>query len=374
MIETDIAIIGGGIAGASVAAELALDHRVVLLEREPHAGYHTSGRSAALFTETYGNATIRALTVGSRAFLEEPGAGFAPDPLLTPRGALHVGTHGQEAELAKTLETGSRLVPSVRALTKAEALAMVPVLRPDHVIGAVLEPDARDIDTNALLQGFLRLTKVRGGQIVLKAEVTALSRDADRWTLDTTAGPVRAGIVVNAAGAWADELAALAGLEPIGMAPKRRTAFVIEPATEVPFQHWPMVISAVEDIYFKPDAGRILVSPADETDSPPTDAQPEEIDVAIAIDRLETMSQMGVRRIVRRWAGLRTFAPDRTTVVGFDPRSPGFFWLAGQGGYGFQTSPAMASVAAGLVRTGAIPSRLADLGVTAEALSPGRFL
>jgi D-arginine dehydrogenase len=372
-LEVDVAIVGGGIAGASLAAHLSAERSVALLEREDQPGYHASGRSAALFSETYGNAVVRALSVGSRSFLVTPPEGFSDHPLLTPRGALHVGGPTHDAHLARMLEEVGRLAPSTRRVSRDEALALVPVLRPDRIASGVYEPDAMDIDTNALLAGFLRVAKGRGARVVTGAQVAAAAFDGTRWRIETGAGEVRAAILVDAAGAWADELAGLAGAEPLGLTPLRRTAFVFEPPPGVAVERWPIVIGADEDVYFKPDAGLILGSPADETPSPPTDAQAEELDVAIAVERIQEIADLPVRRIVRRWAGLRTFAPDKTPVAGFDPDLPGFFWLAGQGGYGFQTAPALSWSAASLILRGALPPGIEDLGVTAEALAPGRL-
>ena len=373
-IDVEVAVIGGGIAGASAAAAIAEHRTVLLLEREDQPGYHTSGRSAALFSEAYGNGPVRALSVASRAFLEAPPPGFAEHPLLTPRGALHVGAGAeQEAEIAAYVAETSRLVPTVRALSGEEARRLVPVLRPDQATAAAIEPGAQDIDTNGVLAGFLRLLRSRGGRLVSRAAVAGIERSGGRWRIETAAGTVTADIVVNAAGAWADEVAALAGLAPVGLEPKRRTAFLFEPPAGLDIRAWPLVLRADEGVYFKPDAGLLLGSPADETPSPPCDAQPEELDVAIAIDRIETLADLPVRRVVRRWAGLRTFAPDRTPVVGFDPRADGFFWLAGQGGYGFQTGPAMAACAAALIASGRLPDEVAAFGVAPEALSPARF-
>lgn len=235
MIEAEIAIVGGGIAGVSAAAELASERRVVLLEREDQPGHHASGRSAALFSETYGNAIVRALSAASRSFLAHPAPGFATFPLLSPRGALYVGVAGQEGVLAHLLEEARALVPAVRALSAAEARAIVPVLRQERLIGGVLEPDARDIDTNALLQGYIRAVRQQGGQVVPRAEVTGLERTGHGWTIRTRVGAVRADIVVDAGGAWADAVAGLAGLAPLGLLPKRRTAFVFDPPPGSPF-------------------------------------------------------------------------------------------------------------------------------------------
>jgi D-arginine dehydrogenase len=373
VIEVEVAVLGGGIAGASVAAHIAAERSVALLEREGQPGYHTSGRSAALFSEAYGNAVIRGLSVASRGFLEQPLPGFSDYPLLSPRGALHVGTRGQEARLDRLLAAAHALVPTVRAVGAAEARSLVPVLRPDWLVSGVFEPDARDIDTNALLHGFLRLLKGRGGRVVLDAEVSTIERVGGRWHVGTRSGTVTADIVVNAAGAWCDEVAGLAGIEPLGLTPLRRTAFVFEPPAGVAIRDWPLAIGAEEDFYFKPDAGMLLASPADETLSPPTDAQADDLDIAIAVERIQNAADVPVRRIARRWAGLRTFAPDRSPVVGFDPSAEGFFWLAGQGGYGFQTAPALSRSAANLVLGRPLPADVQDRGITAAALAPDRF-
>ena len=373
MESYDIAVIGAGIAGASAAWAMAERHSVVLLEREAQPGYHTSGRSAALFSETYGNATVRGLSVASRDFLASPPAGFSEHALLSPRGVMFVGTHGQEALLSSLAQEGARLVPSVREIRAAEALARVPSLRRDWVRGAVVEPDAMDIDTNAMLRGFLRALRQRGGEARMDAELLGLARDGAGWRLETRAGAIRAQVVVDAGGAWCDVIGAMAGARPIGLVPKRRTAFLVDPPPGVGAEAWPSVIAADESFYFKPDAGKLLCSPADETPSEPCDAQPDELDVAIAVDRIQQAADIPVARIAHRWAGLRSFVADKTPVAGYDPVAQGFFWLAGQGGYGFQTTPAMALAAAALVDRRALPAALADRGVTEAALSPSRF-
>lgn len=373
MDVVDIAVIGGGIAGASLARAAAEDRRVLLLERESQPGYHASGRSAALFSETYGNALVRALSTGSRDVLQAPPDDFGGFVLTRPRGAMHVGRPGQEEALRSRAEALAALVPSVHAIGAADAVARVPVLQPHRVAGAVFEPEALDLDTNGLLQGSLRGLRRRGGEVRTGAEVTALAPlPGGGWRIETTAGPVEAGIVVNAAGSWADAVAALAGIAPVGLVPKRRTAFLFD-APGHAVDGWPMMVDLDETFYIKPDAGKLLGSPADETPSPPCDAQPEEIDIAVAVDRIERATTLQIRRLTHRWAGLRSFVADKTPVLGFDPEAPGFFWCAGQGGYGFQTAPAMARLGAALLRGGPVPDDLARLGVTAAALAPGRF-
>lgn len=368
----DVAIIGGGIAGASAAAHIAPGASVVLIEQESQPGYHATGRSAALFSEIYGNATVRALSRASRAFLEQPPAGFAAAPILTPRGALHVGGSADIGILDHSFATAHRLVASVKRLGADDVRAMVPVLRREAVAGGVFEPDACDIDTNGLLQGFLRRLRAGGGEILLDAPVTAIQRERDSWRITAGTRQLRAATIVNAAGAWGDQVAAMAGAAQVGLAPKRRTAFLIRPPHGFATGAWPLVIGAREDLYFKPDAGMLLVSPADETASAPVDAQPEEIDIAVAVDRLAALTTIEVRRIEHKWAGLRTFTADKTPVVGFDPERAGFFWLVGQGGYGFQTAPALGRLAAALLR-GGVPSDLEDQGITAAALAPARL-
>ncbi len=366
-------VVGAGMAGAAAAAHLAADRSVVLLERESQPGYHSTGRSAALFTETYGNRAIRILTGGGRAFYDAWADGFAEHPILRPRGALMFALPGQEALLDAAWNDLSSLDPRVRRLDATEACAMVPVLRPEQVLGAVLEPDAMDIDVHELHQGYLRLLRRRGGHLVTDAEVVSLARESGAWTVRTGAGDFAASIVVNAAGAWADVLAGLASLPPIGLVPKRRTALTIAPPAGFDAGAWPMTLDVGETFYFKPDAGQLLVSPADETPIDPCDVQPEELDVAIAIDRLTRATTIEVSRVERKWAGLRSFVADKMTVCGFDPLADGFFWLAGQGGYGIQTAEAMARCAVSLIDRGTLPTGIAARGLAAATLSPARF-
>ena len=369
----DVAIVGAGIAGASAAYFLAPRARVVVLEREAQPGYHTTGRSAALFSETYGNASVRSLTRASRAFYDAPPPGFAAQPLLAPRGVLFFGRkeHGPrlEAQAAELRATGGR----VEWLRPDEILARAPALRPEWAATGLYEPDAEDIDVHALLSGFLRGARAAGATLVTDAALEALDHDGRRWTLRTRAGDIRADIVINAAGAWADEVATLAGATPLGLAPLRRTVIVFDCARFTDTARWPATVDATEDLYFRPEAGRMLASPADETPSPPCDAQPEELDLALLIDRLQAATTFDIARITARWAGLRTFAPDRALVAGFDPLRPGFFWLAGQGGYGIQTAPAMGQLVAALVKGDALPAALAAQGVDPARVDPKRF-
>jgi D-arginine dehydrogenase len=372
MRQADAIVIGAGIAGASVAFELAARRRVVLLERESQPGYHASGRSAALFTETYGNAVMRALTRASKSFFLQPPRAFARGPLLSPRGTLLVARSGQLPALDRAHAECAALVGNLLRLSGDEVRDRVPCFAPEQVAGGLLEPDAMDIDVHALHQGYLRGLRARGGLLVCGAEARLLAHDGADWQVETAAGGFAAPVVVDAAGAWADELGRMAGAAPIGLVPKRRTAITFDPPAGLPIGHWPAVIDIDEQWYFKPDAGRLLASPADETPSPPCDAQPEELDIALLVDRLTNATTLVVPRIQARWAGLRSFVADRTIVAGFDARAAGFFWLAGQGGYGIQTAPAVARAAAALIDGDPLPADIAELGVDAASLSPQR--
>jgi D-arginine dehydrogenase len=373
MAEFDFIVIGAGMAGASAAYELSAPSKVLVLEQEERPGYHSTGRSAALYAETYGNRTVRGLTTGGKRFYLDPPAGFTEHPLLRPRGVMFIGRADQQASLDRFLAEVSDLRSNIRRIDLAEAYRRSPVLRAGYLAGAVFDPDAMDIEVHALHHGYLRGLKARGGQLVTDAGVTSLERRADAWIAHTRAGEFRGRAVIDAAGAWCDEVAVMAGVRPVGLVPKRRTAILFQPPAGVDPRDWPSVIDADEAFYFRPDAGRVMASPADETPMPPCDVQPDELDIAILIDRLEKVANLPVRRIENRWAGLRTFAADKTPVVGYDPKVEGFFWLGGQGGYGIQTAPGISRLVAALARHQPVPADLADLGVTEQALSPSRF-
>ncbi|MDQ0040202.1 NAD(P)/FAD-dependent oxidoreductase [Variovorax boronicumulans] len=369
----DYLVIGGGIAGASVAHWLAPHARVILLEREAQPGYHSTGRSAALFMESYGTPQVRALTMASRAFLQHPPEGFSEHPLLTPRGALMVGGTAQLAELDAHWEVLRAMDTGASRLSSEEALAMVPALRPDQVAGAVYEPDAADMDVHAIHQGYLRGMRKAGGKLVCDADVTAVERIGEMWRVTAGGNVYEAPVVLNAAGAWVDTVARLAGVRPIGIEPRRRSAFIFAPPEGESVAHWPMVFNADEGWYIKPDAGMLLGSPANADPVDPQDVQPEELDIAIAIHRIEEATTLAIRRPTRTWAGLRSFVADGDLVGGFDPDAPGFFWVAAQGGYGIQTSAAMGEACAALARGLPLPERIANFGLTAEMLGPQRL-
>ncbi len=370
----DVCIIGGGIAGAGAAFEIAAFASVILLERETHCGLHATGRSAASFSETYGNDTIRRLALTSRGFLAGPPTGFCDYPLLKPRGTVTVARADQTDLLAEALQRARALVPSVARLDPAEALARVPILRHEAVAAAMIEPHAMEIDVDGLHRGFLRGAVRRGARVVVGAGVTVIERSSGGWRIVTPVGAFEAPIIVDAAGAWADGIAELAGLRPLGLVPKRRTAFHIPAPAGLDIAAWPLVDDIGESYYFKPDAGQIFVSPADATPSPALDAYPDDLDVAIGVDRFERATTLDVRRVSRAWAGLRTFAFDGSPIVGPDPAAESFIWLAGQGGYGIKTSPALSRACAALIRREPLPDDLRRLGVTAQDLSPSRLL
>jgi D-arginine dehydrogenase len=361
-------------AGASLAYFLAPRAKVVVLERESQPGYHTTGRSAALFAESYGNAVVRAITRASRAFLANPPPGFCATPLLAPRGHLVFGRADQLRALEAMADEMAASGACFERLAGARVRELVPALRDGSSAAGLLDPAAQDIDVDALHQGFLRGARGALAALVTGAELLACEHSSGRWRLQTRAGPFSAAVLVDAAGAWADEVARLAGVGALGIQPLRRTAIVFECTRFGGARDWPMAVSAEEDLYFRPEAGRFLASPADETPSPPCDAQPEELDVALLIERLRQATQFDIGRIGARWAGLRSFAPDRTLVAGYDPRVEGFYWLAGQGGYGIQTAPAMGMIAAAGVLREAIPAPLRDHGVDAQPLAPQRLL
>lgn len=375
--DSDVIIVGAGIAGASIAAFLSATHRVVLLEAESQPGFHSTGRSAAMFMESYGTPTIRALTRASRAFYTSPPAGLVATPLLGPRGAMYVGTPEQLA-LLDALDAELRPhTPNLLRLNAAEAIVRVPVLRPDRVGAALLDPDAADIDVHALHQGLLRRAKANGALLVTDARADTIEREGGRWRVRCGPDEWRTGIVVNAAGAWADRIAGLAGLPPIGLQPKRRAAFLFAPPAGVATTGWPCVcglgVDDGESWYFKPDAGALLGSPANADPVEPHDVRPEELDIALGIARIEAMTSLTIRRPSHTWAGLRSFVADGDLVAGFDPLAPGFFWCAAQGGYGIQTAPAMGELCAAWIRGEPTPAHIAAEGVDAAYLHVRRL-
>lgn len=387
--EFDIAIVGAGIAGASLAWALTQGKgpvpRVVLLERESQPGYHTTGRSAALYMASYGPPGVQALTRASRAFYDAPPPGFTDHPLLSPRGVLHVAT---EAELPALDALQARLQaidPGVRRAGTAELLAAVPCLRPEAAVAGLVEDSAADIDVHALHQGYLRGARRAGSALWTHAELVAataaVAATGVAWTLRLADGrTLRTRQIVNAAGAWADAVGALAGAASIGLEPRRRSAFTFTPPEGVDASRWPAVAAVVADHgpageawYIKPDAALILGSPANADRVPPHDVVPEELDIALGIHRIEQATTLQIRRPRSTWAGLRSFVADGEMVIGPDPAVPGFFWLAAQGGYGIQSAPGAAALAASLLQGRPLPVELQREGVDPAATSPARL-
>lgn len=363
---SDVIVIGGGMAGISAAARIAEDASVTVLEAEPQLGYHATGRSAAIFIRNYGNATLRALNALSGRFFDDP-AEVSERPLLKRRGELLLAG---ETEL-EDLDAYAAGSDGLDRLTAEEAVELVPILRPGPIAAALLERDAQDIDVDLMLQGFVRLLKARGGRVVTGAQVAEMRRGTGIWQIRTENGDLHsAPIVVNAAGAWAGQIARIAHALPIPLSPCRRSAALLPAPEGYDIETWPLFGSISETWYAKPDAGKLMVSPADEDPVHPHDAWADDMVLAEGLHRYECAVTVPVTRIEANWAGLRTFAADRTPVVGADPVSEGFFWLAGQGGYGIQTAPALAEITAALCM-GAVPVHLQNL---TESLSPARFL
>lgn len=362
----DVIVVGAGIVGATVAAHLALDHRVALIEAEEAAGYHTTGRSAAIWILNYGPPSVRVLTGLSRAFFEAPPQGFADTPILSPRPVVFLAPPEQLDHLHTMLSAGTAL----REASIAEITALVPALRPDYAKAAAIEEDAFDMDVAQLHQGFLRQLRAQGGELALRSRTGRIARETGRWQVETAGGgSYTAPVIVNAAGAWGDEVAKQADVTPVGLMPKRRTGCVIDPS---PWNatKWPMVNDVDHTWYIRPEARtKMMVSPADETDMFPHDVAPDEIDVAIAIDRMQQALDIEVRRVEHSWAGLRTFSPDRNFVLGWDATAEGFFWCVGQGGYGIQTSPAAGRLASDII-SGRDPG---PAGAILDTISPRRF-
>jgi D-arginine dehydrogenase len=364
--DFDIVVIGAGMAGATAAAFLSIDKRVALIEAEEVAGYHTTGRSAAIWIQNYGPPDVRELTRMSRAFYEAPPAGFAAVPLIRRRPVLMVATDAQTASMEAALAAGH----GMRRATIEAARALVPALRTEYLGGAALEEDAFDMDVAAIHQGFLRMLRASGGVLGLRSRAARIERRSMVWEVDTSSGDTfRAPVVVNAAGAWGDEVAEIAGVRPLGLQPCRRTAAIIDPS---PFDvaDWPMIVDVDEAWYARPEARtRLMVSPADATPTHPHDVQPEDIDVAIGIDRMQQALDIEVRRVEHSWAGLRTFTADGSLAFGWDPNIAGFFWCAGQGGYGIQTAPAAGRFLADLV----LRRDPGPADALVQAVSPARF-
>jgi D-arginine dehydrogenase len=369
----DIAIIGGGIAGASLAHFLGGHRSFLILEREPFHGYHASGRSAAEFTRRFHAPLVGKLAVASAEFLMSPPDGFTDVPLLIPRGNLLVANEEKSNHLKAVFERESDSGSELLSQSIEDAMERVPFLNPDYVKAAFFDPDCYDIEAETLMQSFIKSARKTGTEIKTGCELVSARHNGLVWTLETILGEFSAKNLVNAAGAWADAIAALAGVKPLGITPYRRTVITVDLPAGIDAAKLPEVNEIDEAWYFKPDAGLLMVSPADATPSEPCDAQPEELDVAYAMYYLEEATTLRPTVPASRWAGLRSFAPDRLPVVGFDTTQPAFFWLAGQGGYGIQSSPALGQYAAGLLLNDNISENLRSAGLSGNEFSPQRL-
>lgn len=376
-LGADVVVIGGGIAGVSAAFQLSKTHRVVLLEREAQLAHHTTGRSAAVYIVNYGGPIAMRLTKASRTFLDD--TPYADHAVLEDRGVLMVGDESHRAHIEELAVEGQSLDSSIELIDGATARAMVPVLREESAVVGMYEPNGSTMDVMGLHQAFVRGAVANGAEIRRHEGALRIERSGERWTITaSSAGAstvrIEADTVVNAAGAWGDELAAMVGAAPVGLVPMRRTAFTTSVAADS--STWPLVHVDSEDgpAYFKPEAGgHLLCSPADETPSPPCDAKPEELDVALAIDRLNTATTLDIRSVASTWAGLRTFSSDRQPVLGMDPDVPGFCWMVGQGGTGITTAVASGEVVAAAVGGESLPAHLSELGLSFEMLGPKRL-
>ncbi|MDO8773300.1 MAG: FAD-dependent oxidoreductase [Burkholderiaceae bacterium] len=373
-IHCDYLIIGGGIAGASAGYYLARHGKTVILEQEEFPGFHTTGRSAAMIIPSYGPMQVRALTAASIGQFSWLTAEFNSHELLTRRGALMVAEPGQEEMLEGHAMQVESTGAAMHRLSTRAALQMVPVLKAEMVACGVFEPNCFDVDVDALLQGFLRGIRREGGAVVQNAKVIKLERKEAMWRVQLGNGHTYVTpVLLNAAGAWADAVGALAGASHIGLEPRRRSAFTFKVPMGQATGVWPLVGGVDGSWYFKPEAGLLLGSSANADLAHPGNVQPEEIDVATGIFRIEEMTTLSIRRPERTWAGLRSFVPDGGLVAGFDEYAPGFFWVAGQGGYGIQTAPAMGEACAALARSKPLPQRHLDCGLTEAMLSPARL-
>ncbi|HVQ08012.1 MAG TPA: FAD-dependent oxidoreductase [Allosphingosinicella sp.] len=370
MDGADFIIIGGGIAGLSAAARMARHGKVVVIEAEDALGYHSSGRSVSFSHYGIGGEAVRALTAYSRPFFEEPPAGFSEVPVALPFASLYFAKDSELPALETLAAAMAQFTDAIKPLDAPGLAALCPVLKtgPGAAMRGLLDPTGLKLDADALLQGFARAVRAQAGEIRLGRRIASIEHQGEAWIVnDEIAAPV----LINAAGAWADAVAALAGVAPLGLRPKRRTIIAVDPPQGSEIAAWPFAHSVAGDFYMLPEAGRLLVSPVDEVADDPCDAQPDDYDIALAADRLEHYTSVRVTRIAHRWAGLRTFAADRVPTAGFAPGAPGFFWLAGQGGYGLQTAPAMAEIVEALLTGAPWP---ADLAATPAQIRPERLL
>ena len=366
----DIIVIGAGIAGASIAAHLAETKSVAILEMEERAGYHTTGRSAASYEPNYGPEPMLAFTRASNDFFLNPPPDFTDGQLLVPRASLFVEAEGQAAFTTKLLALGAGL----EEISEAEAFKLYSILRPGYGKRIFLDRATGDLDVDLLHRGYLKLMKSRGGELICQALVKAIERRGASWHLLTPFGSFSAQTIVNAAGAWGDEIAKMADVKPIGLIPKRRSIGVIPIDGITGAADFPMVTDVAETWYAKPQRGKMIVSSADATPVDPHDAYADDMAIAEGIERLMNATTLEVDRLDHSWGGLRTFTGDGSPAIGFDPNVEGFFWLVGQGGYGIQSAPALSRTAAAMVLRLPIPNDVKSAGLDLGSVLPDRFL
>lgn len=370
MTSVDILIVGGGMAGFSIAAGLAGQARVMLIEQEDQPGYHASGRSVAFWEETYGGPAVQPLTSASGPLLASPDPDFSEHSFLSRRGALHIARAGEEALVASFLGEFAQSDIAFERMDRAALVAQLPGLKEQWTLG-LAEPSCRDIDAAGLLAAYRKAALKLGLDARMATRFESASRDGDGWAVQTNAGPISCALIVNAAGAWADDVARRCSIGALGIAPLRRTVVQLR-CPDAP-AHVPLTAALDGSFYFKSEgAGRLWLSPHDETPDIARDVAPEELDVALAIDRFMQVVDWPIAAVERKWAGLRSFAPDRKPIYGADPRVPGFFWFAGQGGFGIQTAPAAGLIGAALILATAMPARVADIDV--KAYAPDRLI
>jgi D-arginine dehydrogenase len=370
MIECDFLVVGAGIAGASVGAHLAETHRVVVIEMEERAGYHTTGRSAASYEPNYGPMPILALTRASHHFFTAPPQGFADAPLFVPRSTLLFEAAGQEEHTEQFL----KLAQNFEEITVAQAKPMFPILRDGYAQRVFRDALTGDLDVDLLHRGYLKLMKARGGQLLLSSPLKNIERVSGQWQAQCGDNRIAAGVIINAAGAWGDVVAKMCGAAPVGLQPKRRSIAVVPGPDGVDAKDWAMVIDMAETWYSKPQSGKLIVSSADATPVEAHDAWADDIAIATGIERMMEATTLNVERLDHSWGGLRTFATDGNPVVGYDPHTEGFFWLVGQGGYGIQSAPALSETAACLALHEHAHKNVLDLGLDVADIKPERFL
>jgi len=371
--EADVIVIGGGIAGVSAAYQVSKERRVLLLERESQLAHHTTGRSAALYLVSEGGAVAQRLALASHGFFSSPPPELVDAPILETRGVVMVGPEPWQGRIRQMAKDGQELDPTIRLLDETEIMKLVPVLRPEFAAIGMYEPGAAVVDVMGLHQAFVRGARANGARVERYQDVTSIEWRKDRWHVGTDRANWIGGVVVNAAGAWGDVIGRLAGARPVDLTPMRRTAFTV--SVDADTSGWPFVHIDSDDgpCYFKPEAGnQLMCSPADEIVSQPCDARPEELDIAIGIERINNATTLGIRGIRTSWAGLRSFVPDRSPVLGWDDQAPNFCWMVGQGGFGITTSEASGRAVASVVTGVPLPTDLSRLGLTKEHLAPRR--